>query len=214
MTKENLFFDLDGTIIDSSEGIFNSLRYVIKTHNLFMPDEKTLNTFIGPPLHSSFERIFKVDFKTSDEFVKTYREWYSSKGVMEFSLYEGLQEVFKNLSSKYTLFVTTSKPTHYAIDILKKADVFKYFKEISGSEKDKPDNSKQQVVDYVIDKYNLDKNTCALIGDTKFDGEGAKLCEIDFYGVTYGFGTKEELLKFNPVKLFDTTKDIENYFMK
>lgn len=213
MKKENLFFDLDGTIIDSSQGIFNSIKYVVDSYNLKMPDNKTLSSFIGPPLHDSFKRVFNVDFKTSDMYVSKYREYYSEKGLFEFSLYDGLLDVFKLLEKKYTLFITTSKPTHYAKLILDKADALKYFKDVSGSFMGKPDSSKEEVVNNVICKYSLDKNLCALIGDTRFDGEGAKISGVDFFGVSYGFGREEELKEYKPVKIFKTTKEISDYFL-
>ena len=213
MTKENLFFDLDGTIINSKEGIFNSIAYVIKAFNLRELKEDELNSFIGPPLHDSFQRIFGVDFDTADKFVETYRKYYSKTGVLEFTLYDGLKDAVIALSKKFNLFVTTSKPTEYAKLILQSADILSCFKEVSGSEKDKPDSSKEQVVNFVIDKYNLKKETCALIGDTRFDGEGAKLCNIVFYAVSYGFGTDEELKECNPAKIFDTPKEIADFFL-
>ncbi len=211
---KNIFFDLDGTVINSMEGIFNSIKYVIKSHNLKELDEKTLRTFIGPPLHSSFEATFNVDLKTADMYVAKYREYYSEKGIFEFCLYDGMKEMLKALSEKYDLYITTSKPTIYAKMILEKEDVLKYFKFVSGSEADKPDNSKSQVVNYVTKKFGLSKKDCVLIGDTKFDGEGAEQIGIDFFGVSYGFGSLEELLKFNPVKIFDSTEEITEYFVR
>ena len=98
--------------------------------------------------------------------------------------------------------------------ILEKEDILRYFKFVSGSEADKPDNTKSQVVNYVIEKFQLNKSDCVLIGDTKFDGEGAKESGIDFYGVSFGFGTSEELLKYNPVKIFNSTNDITHFFVR
>ena len=211
---KNIFFDLDGTVINSMEGIFNSIKYVIKSYNLKEPDEKTLRTFIGPPLHPSFADTFLVDLKTADMYVSKYREYYSKTGIFEFSLYDGMKEMLKALSEKYDLYITTSKPTNYAKMILEKEDILKYFKFVSGSEADKPDNTKSQVVNYVIDKFQLNKSDCVLIGDTKFDGEGAKEVGINFFGVSFGFGTLSELLKYNPVKIFDSTNDILEFFVR
>lgn len=214
MTKENLFFDLDGTIINSMEGIFNSIKYVIDAFDLKKLSDEELITFIGPPLHNSFMNKFGVDFNTADKFTAKYREYYSIKGLFEFSLYDNIKEMLNILAPKYNLYITTSKPTHYAKIILEKEDILRYFKIVSGSEKDKPDNSKSQVVNAVIKEYNLDPKTCLLIGDTKFDGEGANEAGIDFIGVSYGFGTKDELAKYNPIKIFDKPIDIANYFME
>lgn len=211
---KNIFLDLDGTVINSMEGIFNSFKYVIKSYNLKELDEKTLSTFIGPPLHNSFHKAYNTDTKTCDEYVAKYREYYSEKGIFEFSLYDGMKEMLKSLSEKYDLYITTSKPILYAKMILEKEDILKYFKFVSGSETDKPDNSKSQVVNYVINKFRLSKKDCVLIGDTKFDGEGAEEVGIDFFGVSYGFGSIDELLKYNPVKIFNDTKEITDFFAR
>lgn len=212
MTKENIFFDLDGTIINSMEGIFNSVKYVIDAYNLKNLDDETLGTFIGPPLHQAFSDNFNVSFEISDMYVEKYREYYSNKGLFEFSLYDKTKEMLSLLSKKYTLYITTSKPTHYAKMILEKENILSYFKVVSGSEKDKPDSSKSQVINAVIKEYKLDPKTCLLIGDTKFDGEGANEVDIDFYGVSYGFGTEEELKKYNPIEIFKKPMDIAKYF--
>lgn len=214
MAKENLFFDLDGTLVNTMEGIFNSFKYSFAFFNLEEPDEVTLRTFIGPPLHFSFQNHFKADLKTADLYVEKYREYYNKEGILQCSLYDGIKEMCRVLSEKYNLYVTTSKPTHYAKIILEKLDIISYFKEISGSEKDKPDNTKSQVINYVISKYNLNPETCLIIGDTKFDGEGAEETGIDFYAVTYGFGKIEEMEKYNPVKVFDKPVDIAEHFSR
>lgn len=212
MEKKNLFFDLDGTIIDSREGIFNSIKYVAKAYDLEIPSNEALDSFIGPPLHGSFMSLYNVDFETADMYVQKYRENYSTKGLFEFALYDGIKESILELSKRYTLFVTTSKPTHFAKKILDKSGILQCFTEVSGSDVNNPDSSKEKVVSYIINKYKLDKDACALIGDTKFDGEGAKQCRIEFFGVNYGFGTKEEMLEYNPVKLFDTAGELKEYF--
>ena len=70
------------------------------------------------------------------------------------------------------------------------------------------------VSNYVTKKFKLNKEDCVLIGDTKFEGEGATHVGIDFFGVSYGFGSIDELLEYNPVKIFNDTKEITGYFMR
>ena len=121
--------------------------------------------------------------------------------------------MLKLLSEKYDLYVTTSKPLPLATEVLKKLNIDIYFKEIAGPPFDGLTVTKMHVVMGIIEKYNLNKNECVLIGDTRFDGEGAQLSDIDFIGVTYGFGTIEELNEFKPIALLKDTQEITKYFI-
>lgn len=213
MQKKNLFFDLDGTLVNSQEGIFNSIKYAAEKMNFSMPDINTLRKFIGPPPHYSFKKYFSIDDNTTEESIKKYREYYKSKGIFECELYPGMINMLKLLSEKYDLYVTTSKPLPLATEVLKKLNIDIYFKEIAGPPFDGLTVTKMHVVMGIIEKYNLNKNECVLIGDTRFDGEGAQLSDIDFIGVTYGFGTIEELNEFKPIALLKDTQEITKYFI-
>ena len=213
MQKKNLFFDLDGTLVNSQEGIFNSIKYAVEKMNLLMPDINILKKFIGPPPHYAFKKYFSIDDNTTEESIKKYREYYKSKGIFECELYPGMINMLKLLSEKYDLYVTTSKPLPLATEVLKKLNIDIYFKEIAGPPFDGLTVTKMHVVMGIIEKYNLNKNECVLIGDTRFDGEGAQLSDIDFIGVTYGFGTIEELNKFKPIALLKDTQEITKYFI-
>ena len=213
MQKKNLFFDLDGTLVNSQEGIFNSIKYAVEKMNLSMPDINILKKFIGPPPHYAFKKYFSIDDNTTEESIKKYREYYKSKGIFECELYPGMINMLKLLSEKYDLYVTTSKPLPLATEVLKKLNIDIYFKEIAGPPFDGLTVTKMHVVMGIIEKYNLNKNECVLIGDTRFDGEGAQLSDIDFIGVTYGFGTIEELNEFKPIALLKDTQEITKYFI-
>ncbi len=214
MKKENLFFDLDGTIIDSYPGISKGVKYAIgKLGGIPLSDE-TLRKFIGPPLHDSFMKYQNCDYEKASEYVSAYREYYSVTGVYEFLLFDGIYDTVKELSKSFNLYVTTSKPKSFTEVILEKAGLLNDFIYVSGGEVGKPDNSKKEVVTNVINKFSLNPESCILIGDTKFDGEGAELVGIDFYGVSYGFGTKQELSQYNPVKIFDTANELKDYFLQ
>ncbi len=214
MEKKNLFFDLDGTIIDSYPGISKGVKYAIEKMGGIPLADETLRKFIGPPLHDSFMKYLNCDYEKANQYVNTYREYYSVHGVYEFLLFDGIYDTVKELSKNFDLYVTTSKPKSFTEIILDKAGILEDFIYVSGGEVGKPDNSKQEVVTNVINKFSLNPESCILIGDTRFDGEGAQLMGIDFCAVTYGFGTKEELLQYNPVKIFDNAGEIKDYFLK
>ena len=212
MLKKNLFFDLDGTIINSEKGILNSVRYMADALSIELPPYEKLKKFIGPPPHRSFKEIFGARDDELELYITKYREYYLKKGMLECTLYEGIIPMLEALKDKYSLYITTSKPAPFARKILKELGADFYFKKIAGPEKDSATHTKKDVLNDVINEFKLKKEDCVLIGDTLYDGQGAMECGIDFIGVTYGFGDYDELIKYSPLTILETPCDILSYF--
>ncbi|MFC2104328.1 HAD family hydrolase [Bacteroidota bacterium] len=195
----NVLFDLDGTLINSKEGIINSILYALEKLNIKEDRIHELDTFIGPPLHESFKLRYNLSEELSDKAVAFYREYFSVKGLIENKLYFGVRELIESLSTqKYQLYVATSKPTVYAVQILQHFNLDKYFVEIVGSNFDNTHTDKIEILSHVISKYSLKKENSVMIGDRKHDIIGAKNNTIKSIGVTYGFGSLEELTLHQP----------------
>ena len=94
------FFDLDGTITDSSLGITNSVRYALAKYGIEEPDRKKLYRFIGPPLTESFREFYGFPEEQCQEAIRYYREYYRDKGIYENQVYDGLEEVLKKLKER------------------------------------------------------------------------------------------------------------------
>ncbi len=213
MLKKNLFFDLDGTIINSEKGILNSVKYMADVLNINLPPYDKLKKFIGPPPHKSFKEIFGAKDDEVELYLEKYREYYLKKGMLECCLYDGIIPMLDALRDKFNLFITTSKPVPFAEKILKELGADFYFIKIAGPEKDSATHTKKDVIDEVINEYKLKKEECVLIGDTLYDGEGAKECKIDFIGVTYGFGDFDELKEYSPIAILKSPYDIISFFL-
>ena len=91
MRKQHILFDLDGTIVDSSQGIFSSINYALRKLEREELPLDILKTFVGPPLKDSFIRI-GLDERTADLAVNYYRELYKKKAVYQVKTYEGIEE--------------------------------------------------------------------------------------------------------------------------
>lgn len=187
---KSVLLDLDGTIVNTKEGIFNSIKYVAKKKGWNLPDEKTLETFIGPPLNSAFARTFNLTTEGGNEAVECYREYYSQKGKLEGCLYQGISELIK--TPGYNFYVATGKPTIFTMDILEHFGIKNCFKDICGSELDHSLDLKKDIIRVLMKRNNLKKEDCIMVGDTYFDAEGAKENGIDFIWADYGFGILEE----------------------
>lgn len=196
MTKYDIFFfDLDGTITDSSVGITNSVMYALKKFGIVEEDRTKLYQFIGPPLTDSFQRYYGFSEEESWQAVKYYREYYREKGIYENRVYEGLEETVKKLKEAgKRLVVATSKPEPFARIIMDYFHLTPYFDYIAGMELDGGRNTKAEVIAYALECCEIeDRSRVLMIGDRKHDVEGARAEGISSLGVLYGFGDRAEL---------------------
>lgn len=190
-----VLFDLDGTISDSSEGITKGIQLALKGMGVDVANRSELRRFIGPPLDYSFKRYMNFSDEQSKEATKIYRDYYSKTGLFENVAYDGMESLLiKIKNSGRKVAVTTSKPEKFSVQILEKFGLAKYFDIIAGSSLDGSRGTKQEVLEYALEQFgNPDLKDVVLVGDTRFDAEGANKIGIDCVGVLYGFGTFEEL---------------------
>lgn len=192
---KNIFFDLDGTITDSREGIINGIEYALRYFEMEAGDRKYLEKFIGPPLSESFRNEYNFDEKQVEIAVQKYREYYSVKGLKENKLYDGLKELIIDLEKhNRNVILATAKPQIFSEEILEFFKIKQYFKFISGATMDNSRNQKSDIIKYAIDSLKITNlEECIMIGDRQYDIIGAKENNIKSIGVTYGFGSEKEL---------------------
>lgn len=208
-----VLFDLDGTITDSSEGIVNSIKYALS--RMGFPDEPSekIQTYIGPALHDTFKKIYGIE--DTHAAVAIYREYYSTKGIFENKLYEGIKEVLDMLKAQdYTLALATGKPTYYSEIILKHFEIDHYFSAVVGSNMDGSRSDKKEIIAEVFKqlKYNPDVHKATMIGDRFHDVHGAKHHNIECIGVSYGYSEGDELIVAGALTVVDHPIEILNLF--
>lgn len=190
-----ILFDLDGTLVDSSEGILNSAYSALEAMGRIENDMQKLCCFIGPPLKDAFIKLYDMDESTANEATKKFREYYNKKGKYQCCLYEGIEKTLSQLKGLgRKLFVATSKPTVFSVDILKHLGIDMYFDGVVGSNLDNSRSKKCEVISFILDENKItDRDLVVMIGDKSHDLVGAAQCNIHGIGVTYGFGDYEEL---------------------
>ena len=199
MKKYSLvIFDLDGTIIDSSEGITSSVEYALDKRGYSHGERETLKVFIGPPLREQFMKYCGItEVEEGTALVSAYRENYSVKGIFECCAYDGIRELLKSLKEcGYKVIIATSKPEKFAKMIIQHLSLTEYFDFIGGANFDNTRTDKAEVIDYALNQSGFAhlKDKAIMIGDCVHDIIGAKANNIDSVAVTYGFGDIEELL--------------------
>ncbi|GAA2909087.1 HAD hydrolase-like protein [Enterococcus pseudoavium] len=204
--KKNVLFDLDGTLTDSSEGILNSICYMMEKLGLEIPDEATLHSFIGPPLSESLHQLYGMSFTEAQQAVNVYREYYGNHGITQLTLYPGITEMLTDLSQEYHLAIATSKPEAFAKQIIETAGLTNFFSGIFGADLAGERSTKTEVLRYAL--AQLEQVPGVMIGDRKFDILGAKANRLKSIGVLYGFGDLEELQEANPDQIIEKVEDI------
>ena len=207
-----VLFDLDGTLTDSSASILNCVRYALEKMNMEIPDETVLKKFLGPPLVDSFKNYFDFTDESAAEAVTFYREYFSTKGLLENAVYNGITELLDHLKSlDKKLIVATSKPEPFTNRILEHFDLMKYFDFAAGSKLDNTRCKKAEVISYALSSCNItDLSDVVMIGDREHDIIGANDIGIDSIGVLYGYGSLQELRAAGATHIAKNTDDILN----
>lgn len=207
------FFDLDGTITDSSAGITNSVMYALKKFGIEEGDRTKLYKFIGPPLIVSFRDYYGFSEEDVLRAIQYYREYYQDKGIFENRVYDGFEEMLKELKSAgKRLAVATSKPEPYARRIIEHFGLSPYFDYVAGMELDGGRGTKAEVIQYALKALGIeDKSGVLMVGDREHDVIGAKEAGIDCLGVLYGFGSREELERAGADYIAETVGEISEY---
>ena len=214
MAYRYAFFDLDGTVIDSSPGIFNSIRYTANKMGLVPPSNEQMRSFIGPPVVKSFARHYNLPEELAVTTIHIYREYYSVTGVLECELYDGIRTLIDELNAKGVKCVlATCKPQIYAEQILAHLGIRESFAFVSGPELDGTRGEKHEVINHAIEHLEIaDRSEILMIGDRNNDMLGAGRAEVDAAGVLWGFGDTEELQSTGAKYLCKTPSELLKYF--
>lgn len=190
-----LLFDLDGTLTDSEEGIVKCVQHSLRPFGIEEKDPAVLRSFIGPPLIHSYKQIYGFTDAQTAAAIAIYHERFDAVGKFENRPYDGIPELLGQLKSTgYRLMLATSKPEHFARQIMAHFALETYFDFICGADATLGRLEKQDVIREILRVYpQLNRNNAIMVGDRKYDVQGAAHCGLDCIGVAYGFGGRGEL---------------------
>ncbi len=214
--KDIVFFDLDGTITDSGDGIKNSAAYALNKFGIPVPSRDELNKFIGPPLVGSFRNMFGMSDEDADLAVVYYREYYAVKGIFENALYDGVTDMLEaTKKAGKTIVLATSKPEIYANQILKYFGIYDYFTHVCGAEMDHKRTDKHEVIEYALETAGVtDRSRVIMVGDRHHDIDGARKSGLDSIGVTFGYGSEAELKEAGADYIVNDAKELTELLLK
>ena len=209
---DNLFFDLAGPLTDPAEGITNSLAYALDYLKIEYPSKEALTRHIGPPLKYTFTVDYGLDDETADLALKKYREHFTEIGIFENRLFGGIKELLSDLKkNSKKIYLATTKPRPFAERILEHFDIIEYFDVVSGSEFNGERSEKNEVIEHICKLAGItDRSTCVMIGDRKYDIEGAHQCGMPCIAVSFGYGNLQEFEKANADYIIGSVEELHN----
>lgn len=204
-----VFFDFDGTIADTGEGIFSSVEYAIEEMGFSPLPFDRLRTFIGPPIFESFRRELGMNDEQAAVAVEKYRERYSESGIFRLRVYDGIEDLIKQIKkSGIKVAIASSKPEKFVMRLIDYLNISPLIDFIAAPESDKAPEGKTVLVEKAVNRFGVDKTRALMVGDRYFDIDGANGAGVESVGVTFGYGSREELEKAGSTYLADNADDI------
>lgn len=212
-----VLFDMDGTLVDSREGIVNSIKYAIDRLGGTVPDADTLLKFIGPPLQDSFMTYCGYDPETAVEAIRIFRERYVPIGQYETLPAPGLKELLARLKEKgYALAVASSKPEELCQSICHRFGFTPSLSVITGSPAG-VDWEKAEVIREALRRLGASgapADSILMVGDRKYDVLGAQALGLACVGVEFfGYAAPGELASAGAAAVVSTAEELEAYIL-
>ena len=208
-TITTVLFDFDGTVFDTVEGITKSIQYALRKHGRDAALED-LRCFAGPPLVDKFMEVYGVTREEAEQLVTDFRERYVPIGVYESGPFPGIRELLEALrAAGKKVAVATSKPQPLAELLLERAGLRELFDAVVGSGGGVNNDAKWQIVTRAMELCGAKPENCVLVGDTKYDVEGARKCGIPCIGVRWGYAAEGELEAAGALAVAETPGEID-----
>ena len=218
MSKYKLVvFDLDGTLLNTAEGILAAVKFAINSAGRKIPEQQVLDSYIGPPIQQSFARTYHIEGEELDNMALLFRNRYKDVDLLKAVPYEGIYDLLQRLADeKLILTIATYKREDYAIKLIKHFGFDKYMAVSCGADFDGK-LTKADIIRKTIAMAGItNSNEVVMIGDTVHDATGAAALGLDFIGVTYGFGfkTKTDVIGDNVAGVAQNAREIFDIIME
>ncbi|MCB4747489.1 MAG: HAD family hydrolase [Sulfurovum sp.] len=190
-----ILFDLDGTLIDSTEAILESFEVALNAFGEVLPDEASIKVEIGHPLDIMF-RTLGVSEEKVWEHVSVYKEHYQMVANTKTVLLPSAHEAIVLAKLHATLGIVTTKTAAYSKEMLEHMGIMQYFDLLIGREDVTHPKPHPEPILKAISKLNADKKRCWMIGDTSMDILAAEAAQIQSIAVTCGYVSYRELSQY------------------
>ena len=208
---KHVLFDFDGTVYDTAEGITKSIRWALNKRGMDA-ELRELRKFVGPPLAEKFMEVYGFQEKDALEMVRVFRERYAPVGIFESAPFPGIKELLTTLKAAGLVTgVATSKPQNMAEQLIERSGLTDCFDIVVGSFIGPNNDKKWEILTRAMEGLGASRENTVLVGDTKYDVAGAKICGIPCIGVRWGYASPGELEEAGADILVDSMKELEEF---
>jgi phosphoglycolate phosphatase len=212
-SMSTLFFDLDGTLIDSAVGITRCVAYALERLDHPVPEAAELHRWIGPPLRVSFAPLLRDDGRV-EQAVAYYRERFEAHGWQEHEVYPGIEALLAALrDAGHRLAVVTAKNEPHARKILAHHPFGAWFEDVVGATPDGRLSHKPELIAEALRRLQPAREDLWMIGDRHMDIEGARHHGLRSVGVLWGFGGEQELREAGADLLMASPAELQRHFL-
>jgi phosphoglycolate phosphatase len=206
---KHVYFDLDGTLVNTTAGIVAAYKYLHDRYSLPHPPENELKRWIGPPVRKVISHFLGSTSQQEVELgVKTMREYYFERGWSECELYDGIRELLLRLSAQNILTsVVTAKNIVMSKKVLEHVAIDNLFCEIFGPGLE-VDREKGDMLQEIMLRQGAGCESSIMIGDSEYDLKAAKHVGIPAIAVTYGFSNRDELSAHSPWRICNSVPQV------
>jgi phosphoglycolate phosphatase len=202
-------FDLDGTLVDSSGAIQAAVAHALQRLGRQYPSDFEIGKRIGRPLVDIFRDDFGIEGEPAEQAIAHYREFYDRHAQTGTRVYDRVAETLERLrEAGIGLFVATVKPSPIAKKVLRDMGLKRFFQGVAGSSMDHARRDKADIIRHTLQQYDLAASHSVMVGDRAQDIDGARQNGLYAVGVTYGFGSMEELSAASPDHLVRCASEI------
>ena len=187
-----ILFDLDGTLIDSTEAILESFGVAFESFGDIIPSDERIKAEIGHPLDAMFSTLGVAEEKVWD-YVDAYKMHYRKISCQKTILLPEAREAVILAAKHATLGVVTTKTAKYSIELLEHMDLMKYFDVLIGREDVEHPKPHREPIDKALAALESENKVIWMIGDTCMDMEAAASADVKSVGVTCGYASSETL---------------------
>lgn len=209
--NKQVFFDFDGTIVDSQHGIIMAVKKMVDELQLPHLTDAEYRLFIGPTVTDSLKKFFpSLSEKQINAGVAKYRENYNSQGLFDLEIYPGVEAALTTLKSAgYQLNLASAKPEPVLRRIIDKFQLNNYFNGIYGATEDRKIRvQKADILAYGLEQSGASHDQSLMVGDRYTDMNGGAENHVKTLGVTYGFGDAAELRAANATALVTSPAEL------
>ncbi len=193
-----ILFDLDGTLIDSTEAILESFHNSFDIHKHPHPSDEEIKSLIGHPLDVMYSDL-GIEKERVWDFVDTYKEHYRMISTEKTVLLDYAVEAIYEAQKIARLGVVTTKTGQYSRELLEHFGVMDAFEVLVGREHVQNPKPHSEPIDMAINIMKSNKDECWMIGDTRLDIASAQNAGIKSVAVTTGYDKLEQLLTLTDI---------------